>query len=117
MRQLQCIAWFLQSASTREEDLARCQILPPGWRRSPKKKAKGIKNQREESAFSLSASSARSCAAKVCHSLGIKNPRIDHESHLPLRLCALARDNLYTPAPLPASWSESLLAFFERPFL
>ncbi len=35
----------------KEKDLAGCQILPPGWRRSPKKKDKEIKNKREESAF------------------------------------------------------------------
>ena len=47
-------AWFMKSASSPEEDLARCQILPPRWRRSPKKKDKGIENQREESAFPAS---------------------------------------------------------------
>ncbi len=47
MREWQCMAWFLKSASTPEEDLARCQILPPRWRRSPKTKDKGIEHQSE----------------------------------------------------------------------
>ncbi len=39
------MAWFLKSASTPEEDLAGCQILPPRWRSSPRTKGSG--NQRK----------------------------------------------------------------------
>ena len=49
-----CMAWLLKSASSPEEDLARCRILPPRWRRSPKKKGKGIKIQTEASTFPAS---------------------------------------------------------------
>ena len=48
----------------------------------------------------------------------IKNPRIYHSSHLPLRLCVFARGNLYTTAPLTAAASlpihSSRLRVFSR---
>ena len=49
---------------------------------------------------------------------GMKNLRIYHESHLPLRLCAFARGNLYSLAPLTADASlpihSSRLRVFSR---
>jgi|GEM_PF-6258770 len=80
------MAWFLKSASAPEEDLARCQILPPRWRRSPKKKG----NMRYPVA--------------MISRVAVHRAKIRHASEPQTDRSASTRENTSESRPLASNW-------------